>query len=74
MFMKYFLIILITFLSVIIVSFSVFAQDKTFKGKVIGVKDGDSVVISQEPGGNLFVCRLYGIDAPEISKKGRIGY
>lgn len=37
------------------------------------VKDGDTVVISPLEGGQFFVCRLYGIDAPETSKKGKKG-
>jgi micrococcal nuclease len=35
-------------------------------GKVVRVKDGDTVVISPTSGGEFFTCRLYGIDAPEI--------
>ncbi len=36
-------------------------------GKVMQVKDGDTVVISPIEGGQFFICRLYGIDAPETS-------
>ena len=36
-------------------------------GKVMQVKDGDTVVISPVEGGSFFTCRLYGIDAPETS-------
>lgn len=35
-------------------------------GKVIAVKDGDTVVIAPIQGGEYFICRLYGIDAEEI--------
>jgi len=42
-------------------------------GKVIQVKDGDTVVISSIEGGQFFICRLYGIDAPETPKNGNPG-
>lgn len=35
------------------------------QGKVMQVKDGDTVVISPSDGGPFFTCRLYGIDSPE---------
>lgn len=37
----------------------------TLQGKVMQVKDGDTVVISPLDGGQFFTCRLYGIDSPE---------
>lgn len=38
------------------------------EGRVMKVKDGDTVVISPEHAGiNSFTCRLYGIDAPETA-------
>jgi micrococcal nuclease len=37
-------------------------------GKVMHVKDGDTVVISPVEGGSFFTCRLYGIDAPETNR------
>ncbi|MEM7827861.1 MAG: thermonuclease family protein [Candidatus Aenigmatarchaeota archaeon] len=37
------------------------------EGKVLQVKDGDTVVIAPAEGGAFFTCRLYGIDAPEIA-------
>jgi endonuclease YncB( thermonuclease family) len=37
------------------------------QGKVMQVKDGDTVVIVPSEGGQGFICRLYGIDAPEVS-------
>jgi endonuclease YncB( thermonuclease family) len=37
------------------------------------VKDGDTVVISPIEGGQFFICRLYGIDAPETPKNGKPG-
>jgi endonuclease YncB( thermonuclease family) len=46
---------------------------QTMQGKVMQVKDGDTVVISPLKGGQFFTCRLYGIDAPETSKKGKEG-
>lgn len=45
----------------------------TITGKVTKVKDGDTVVISPDSGGKSFTCRLYGIDTPEVSKKGKAG-
>lgn len=42
-------------------------------GKVTKVTDGDTVVILPDSGGKSFTCRLYGIDTPEISKKGKGG-
>ena len=38
------------------------------------VKDGDTVVISPVEGGQFFVCRLAGIDAPETAKNGKPGH
>ena len=38
-------------------------------GRVTRVWDGDTVVITP-PRGRSFTCRLYGIDAPETSRKG----
>jgi len=38
------------------------------KGTVVKVKDGDTVVIKPGRGGQFYVCRLYGIDAPETPK------
>lgn len=43
------------------------SQGKSLSGKVMQVKDGDTVVISPEEGGQFFTCRLYGIDTPEIA-------
>lgn len=45
----------------------------TVTGKVMQVKDGDTVVISPAEGGAFFTCRLYGIDSPETAKRGRPG-
>ena len=39
----------------------------TILGKVMKVKDGDTVVVALEGGGQFFTCRLYGIDAPETT-------
>lgn len=44
-----------------------FAIKTTILGKVMQVKDGDTVTISPEEGGQFFTCRLYGIDAPETT-------
>lgn len=42
-------------------------------GKVMQVKDGDTIVVSPVEGGSFFVCRFYGIDAPETAKRGKPG-
>lgn len=41
-------------------------KGEVIQGKVVQVKDGDTVVISPVEGGQFFTCRLYGIDTPEI--------
>jgi endonuclease YncB( thermonuclease family) len=44
------------------------------EGTVTKVKDGDTVVISPvDAGRKSFTCRLYGIDTPETSKRGKQG-
>jgi len=50
-----------------------FAMKGALAGKVMQVKDGDTVVISLEEGGQFFICRLYGIDTPETAKRGKPG-
>ena len=45
----------------------------THKGKVLQVKDGDTIIIAPLEGGQFFTCRLYGIDAPETPKRGEPG-
>jgi len=53
---------------------SVHAAEKLhIQGKVMQVKDGDTVVIAPIEGGQFFVCRLYGIDAPETEHRGKPG-
>lgn len=42
-------------------------KGEIIKGKIMQVKDGDTVVIEPEEGGAFFICRLYGIDTPEIA-------
>lgn len=36
------------------------------KGRVMKVSDGDTTVVSPLNGGQMYKCRLYGVDAPEI--------
>ena len=47
---------------------------KEFTGKVVGVKDGDSLIVRQDKGDSVEI-RLWGIDAPEkrqaYSNKGK---
>lgn len=57
-------LIIITFIPVL-----AFAE----RAKIMQVKDGDTVVVSPETGGQFFICRLYGIDAPETAKNGKPG-
>lgn len=45
---------------------------KVIRGSVTNISDGDTVVI-RPLSGKLFKCRLYGIDAPEISHNGNPG-
>ena len=45
------------------------AKGYTLQGKVMQIKDGDTVVVSSIEGGQFFTCRLYGIDTPEITDK-----
>ena len=47
------------------------AQD--IQGKVMKVKDGDTVVIAPVNIEQFITCRLYGIDSPETAKKGEPG-
>lgn len=42
---------------------------KVTPGMVVKVKDGDTVVIAPANGEQYFICRLYGIDAPETPKR-----
>lgn len=62
----YVLIFFLLFLP-IIPTLSFASQAKSVSGKVMQVKDGDTVVIQPEDGGQFFTCRLYGIDTPEIT-------
>ncbi|MBI4843254.1 MAG: thermonuclease family protein [Nitrospirae bacterium] len=48
-------------------------KSSSIAGRVVKVTDGDTAMISPEDGGSEFTCRLYGIDAPEIKKKGKKG-
>lgn len=45
----------------------------SFEGNVVKVKDGDTVVINPGEGKEFVICRIFGIDAPEASKKGKSG-
>ena len=61
---KIFLLIQI-FLFLLLFPSIAFSQTQ-LTGKVVQVKDGDTVVIAPAEGGQFFTCRLYGIDTPEI--------
>lgn len=49
------------------------AQKRSLQGSVMQVKDGDTVMVIPSEGGQGFICRLYGIDAPETAKRGKAG-
>jgi micrococcal nuclease len=59
--------IVIFFLCIFLaIASNAFAFKATLQSKVMQVKDGDTIVVSPVEGGEFFICRLYGIDAPEI--------
>ncbi|QWR76915.1 thermonuclease family protein [Candidatus Magnetomonas plexicatena] len=43
------------------------------KARVVRVYDGDTVVVAPLEGNKRFICRLYGIDAPEVSNMSQKG-
>ena len=53
----------------LVCSLALASRGEAIHGKVMQVKDGDTVVISPVDGGQFFICRLYGIDAPEATKQ-----
>lgn len=55
------------FLFLLLLSSPALAIKTTLQGKIMQVKDGDTVVFSPVEGGQFLTCRLYGIDAPEIA-------
>jgi len=63
------------FLTIVLILFSslAFAKSQTLQATVMQVKDGDTVTVIPADGGQGFICRLYGIDAPETAKKGKSG-
>ena len=66
-------IILVVFLILLPHTSVSYAKGRTLNGKVVRVKDGDTVVIAPVLGGQFFTCRLYGIDTPEIPHRGKPG-
>lgn len=64
--------VLVLILTITSLTITAYAQT-TLKGSVMRVSDGDTAVIQPEEGGQFIKCRLYGIDAPETSKKGKHG-
>jgi endonuclease YncB( thermonuclease family) len=50
-----------------------YAARITLNVKVMEVKDGDTITVSPADGGQFFVCRLYGIDAPETHHRSMPG-
>lgn len=57
--------VIVLFLLLLLPALSFAADSKPIEGKVMRVKDGDTVVVAPAEGGEFVVCRLYGIDAPE---------
>ena len=43
------------------------SREENTQCKVMQVKDGDTLVVSPVDGGQFFICRLYGVDTPEIT-------
>lgn len=66
-------IILILFVSILLPSPAFSGPGSFFKGTVVKVKDGDTVVISPGEGEEYVICRIYGIDAPETVKRSKTG-
>lgn len=58
--------IVLILISLVVPSVFLFSSENTLKANVIQVKDGDTIVVVPEEGGQAFICRLYGIDAPEV--------
>lgn len=54
-------------------SFATASAQTLTEGRIAQVKDGDTVVVAPGDGGQYFICRLAGIDAPELGKNGRPG-
>jgi endonuclease YncB( thermonuclease family) len=71
--MKRLIILLFITLFGLLFGLSFAFKGEILQGKVMQVKDGDTVVISLIEGGQFFICRLYGIDTPETSKKTKPG-
>ena len=67
--------IVLVFVLLFSITANAFAMKATLQGKIMQVKDGDTVVVSPEEGGQFFTCRLYGIDTPEIThtRFGKVG-
>lgn len=55
------------FLSLVFLLFS-FVPLETVEGRVISVKDGDSIEIIDSNNGNTVEVQLYGIDCPELGQ------
>ncbi|RJQ55730.1 MAG: nuclease [Nitrospiraceae bacterium] len=70
---KFISVVFLFFLLSLCISFQAYAKDsKIIRGAVTKVSDGDTVTIRPFTG-KLFKCRLYGIDAPEVSHNGKPG-
>ncbi|MEM7827741.1 MAG: thermonuclease family protein [Candidatus Aenigmatarchaeota archaeon] len=67
------IVILPFLIMLVIMSIAETDASQSLRGRVMQVKDGDTVVVSPLEGGQFFVCRLYGIDAPETPHKNKPG-
>lgn len=68
-----FLIISILALIFIYIKQAEAGKKETLQGTVMQVKDGDTVTVRPDEGGQFITCRLYGIDTPETAKRGKSG-
>ena len=67
------IVFLVSILFIVLTSIPLLAKT-TLQGKIMKVSDGDTVIVSPTEGGEFFVCRLYGIDAPESYGKEKQAY
>jgi len=63
----------VLFIIIFLIPVTAFAGGFKTKVRVVKVKDGDTIVVAPERGGQFFTCRLYGIDTPEVAHRGRPG-
>jgi len=69
---KKFIVVYLSFFICFILSPAYAKDHRVIRGTVTKVSDGDTVII-RPFSGKLFKCRLYGVDAPEVSHNGKPG-